>query len=84
MSRAKNTEEQIKLAKLFSKRLKLERENMGLSQNELAMRTNISIDTIRSLEGCRIKTPGLFMAYKLVLALDGKIEEWLNEIDEQL
>ena len=80
MSRSKNSVKQIQLAKLFANRLKKAREKKGLSQNDLARETNISIDTIRSLENSRIKSPSLFMAFDLVSALDGSIEKWLIDI----
>ena len=50
MSRKKNPKSLKRLGQNFGERLKLEREKSGLSQNELAFKTNISPDTIKSLE----------------------------------
>ena len=80
MARLKITNKQKELAKKFANRLKLARENKGLSQNDLARESNISIDTIRSIESNRITSPGLFTSFTLVKALGGNLNTWMKDL----
>lgn len=63
----------------FAKRLKKERENKNMTQSELSIRANVSLDTVRSIENGRVLTPGVFIAADLVHALDGKLDGWISE-----
>lgn len=84
MTRSKNSEDTILRSQLFAERLKSERSRLNLSQSTLSINTEISIDTIRSLEGGRIQSPSLFLSYKLAKALGGNINTWMEEIENQL
>ena len=82
MARSKNYDEIEGFGKMFAERLKHERENKDLKQSELSAMAGISLDTIRALEGGRIKSPGLYISYQLVSSLGGNLNKWLNEIEE--
>ena len=61
----------------FSRRLKKERERLDLTQGDLSRKSNVPLDTVRSIENGRILTPGLFIAADLVHALEGTLDEWI-------
>lgn len=82
MARSKNSDAVESFGKLFAKRLKSVRESKDIRQSELSAMTGISLDTIRSLEGGRIKSPGLYISYRLVNSLGGNLNKWLLEIEE--
>ena len=61
----------------FARRLKKERERLDLTQGDLSKKSDVPLDTLRSIENGRISTPGLFIAADLVRALEGKLDEWI-------
>ncbi len=83
MARKKYTDEDKRLSKIFSERLKSERKSLDLSQDDLSKISNISIDTIRSLESGRIVAPSLFMANKIIQALNGDLSNWMSDIERE-
>jgi transcriptional regulator with XRE-family HTH domain len=83
MARSKNTKEMKSFGKLFAERLKVAREQKDLRQSELSNLTGISLDTIRSLEGGRISSPGLYLSYRLVKGVGGNLNKWLGEIEKE-
>jgi transcriptional regulator with XRE-family HTH domain len=64
----------------FSKMLKKERQAKAFTQDQLAKKANVSLDTVRSMENGRIAAPGLFIAASLVEALNGDLSKWLKKI----
>lgn len=63
--------------KTFARRLKEERERQEITQSDLSKKSNVPLDTLRSIENGRIATPGLFIAADLVRALDGTLDDWI-------
>ncbi|EDM81662.1 DNA-binding protein [Plesiocystis pacifica SIR-1] len=55
--------------KLFAKRLRRLRANLGLTQEELAERSELSADTIRRLEGSKFN-PSLETLHKIAAGLE--------------
>jgi len=43
-----------KLRQIFAQNVKIRRENLGLSQEKLAESTGLSVQTINTIEGCRM------------------------------
>ena len=74
-----NSLETIARAKKFAKKLRKIREGKGIRQSELSRKTNIPVDTIRSIENCRTFCPNIFLAYDLIVALDSNLHEILKE-----
>ncbi len=67
-----------KRGETFARRLKKERQRLSITQNDLSKRSNVPLDTLRSIENGRITSPGLFIAADLVRALDGTLDEWIS------
>jgi transcriptional regulator with XRE-family HTH domain len=65
----------------FSRRVREERERLGLTQDELAKHAKVSLDTLRSVEQAKILVPGVFLAADIVKALEGDLDTWVS--DEQ-
>lgn len=68
----------------FRKMLRKAREGQGLSQNDLAVKAKVPLDTLRSIETGRINAPNLFLAADLVKALRGNLDRWIKGIDEEV
>jgi transcriptional regulator with XRE-family HTH domain len=47
-------EKQEKIRKILAQNIKLRRENLGLSQEKLAENTGLSVQSINTIEGCRM------------------------------
>lgn len=63
-----------KLARLIQK----SRKSQGLTQEELAIKTRIRIDTLRSIESGRIHAPNVFLVADIAIALKEDLNEWLK------
>lgn len=61
----------------FVKKLIECRKANELTQSDLAKKSGVPLDTLRAIEGKRIKVPGFFLAVDLINALDGDINEWI-------
>lgn len=62
----------------FARRVKKRREELGLSQAELARRSGVGLDTLRAIEGERVPGPGLFTAADIVKALEGRLDDYVE------
>ena len=80
MARKKNSKIENNWGKKFGQRVKSERKNMKLSQNDLARKAKVSPEMIRSIEGGKTGSPGLFLSYKLVKNLRGNLNKWVQDI----
>jgi len=78
MARKEIDKRTILRSKDFAKKLRDARAAKDLSQSDLSFRSNVPLDTVRSIENGRIKSPGIFIAADLVHALDGRLDEWLS------
>lgn len=83
MSRKEIDPQTEKMGKSFSDKIKLERRKRDLSQSELSSISRVPLDTLRSIENGRIKTPNVFIADRLVTALRGNLNKWLSEIKRE-
>ena len=83
MSRKEIDPQTEKMGKSFSDKIKLERKKRELSQSELSSISRVPLDTLRSIENGRIKTPNVFIADRLVTALKGNLNKWLSEIKRE-
>lgn len=54
----------------FCETLKERRKRVGLSQNKIAARTGLSIQTVRHIEQCKIKRPHKFTVDAINAVLD--------------
>ena len=61
----------------FCETLKQRRKRVGLSQNKIAARTGLSIQTIRHIEQCKIHRPHKYT----VEAINAVLEEAEKEIE---
>lgn len=59
---------------VFGRRLMLSRKNLGMSQDDLAVKSGVSKDNIARYEAGMNK-PGLDKAYALAVALDVTLDE---------
>ena len=80
MSITENTDD---FGKFFGELLRDKRNEAGFNQSELSFHSRVSLDTIRSIECGRIKSPGLLISSILVKALGGGMDEWLALIDKR-
>ncbi|MGE4232048.1 MAG: helix-turn-helix domain-containing protein [Bacteriovoracia bacterium] len=78
MAKKERSEHARNRGKEFGKRLRKVREQKDLSRNDLSKIADIPVDTISSIEGGRILSPGLFIAADLVHALEGNLNEWVK------
>jgi len=78
MGRLEHTESQKKLGVRLAMRIKTSREKSSYTQEELASKSQISIDTLRKLEGGRVAAPSVFLISKLARILNVKLEDWLK------
>ena len=83
MARNKLDAQTLKLGISLSRKIKKERERLSLSQSQLSDISNVPLDTLRSIENGRIRTPNVFIADSLVKALKGNLDKWLREIRSQ-
>ncbi len=60
--------------------MKAERIRQKMSQVGLAKKSNVSVDTIRSIEGRFLKIPGVITAYDIIKALgkEEELPEWIK------
>lgn len=56
-------------------RLADSRRGRGISGQELAVRSGLSIDTVRSIEAGRIPNPGIVTMAKLAIVLEASLDE---------
>lgn len=77
MARSANTPLTKKRSLAFVKKLVRERKVLSLTQAELAKRSGIPLDTVRAIEGKKIKVPGFFVAVDLIKALEGDLNDWI-------
>lgn len=68
----------------FGELLKEKRLEAGLKQSELSFRSLVPLDSIRSIECGRIKSPGLLISFMLTKALNEKLDVWLAKIETEL
>ena len=78
MNRKKRDAKTIKRGEELAQKIKKEREKADLSQEELAQKAQIKIDTLRSIESKRIKTPNVFIVADLVKVLRGDLNKWIK------
>ena len=55
-----------------------ERQDKKLGQSKLSDRSNVPLDTLRSIENGRVLSLGLFIAADLVYALNGRLDDCLK------
>ena len=77
MARSETTPLTKKRSAAFVKRLVKERLALSYTQADLAKHSGIPLDTVRAIEGKKIKVPGFFVAIDLIKALNGDINEWI-------
>lgn len=56
------------------------RERAGISAPELARRSGVSVDAIRSIEGARVASPGFQIIAALVASLDGSLDQLSRDV----
>jgi len=56
-------------------RLREARQTAGLSQQELASRSGVNLDTLRAIEQGRTQNPGIFTVRQLALRLGVGLDE---------
>jgi transcriptional regulator with XRE-family HTH domain len=71
---AKSKKRGLQLAKL----IKQAREENDWNQERLAKAASIGIDTLRSIECARIRTPNIFIVADLAKALGEDLNTWLK------
>lgn len=78
MGRLEHDQKQKKRGKRLAERIKASRSKSLLTQEQLAQRAGISIDTLRKIEGGKVASPSIFLICDLATALKGDIREWLK------
>jgi transcriptional regulator with XRE-family HTH domain len=63
----------------LAQRIKLEREKSGLSQQKLAIRARVGVDTLRAIERGRTCAPSVFTVFDLARALHKTVDELLSD-----
>ena len=65
---------------MFAKRLKEERERLGITQKEMALRLSIPLDTYKNYEsqGQRSREPDLRMVSKIADVLDVSVDHLIG------
>ncbi len=58
--------------------VKSAREKLGLSQEQLAIKSDVRIETLKSIECGRVSTPNVFIISNLAVALKGDLNKWLK------
>lgn len=77
MPRSVTTKLTKKRSANFVKKLIEGRKAKSLTQSKLAEKSGVPLDTLRAIEGRRIKVPGFFLAIDLISALGGDINDWI-------
>ncbi len=80
MTRRADTKEIKRLSSLLADKIKKRRIELNLSQEDLARKANVSVESIRSLEGGRLRSPSVFVSYRIAKCLKKNLNAWLNEI----
>jgi len=75
MSRHHATEEQLAFGLAVAEQLSKRRRSQDLTTSRLAMLTDVSVDTIRALEGGKVASPGFRTMHLLAQALDVSLDE---------
>lgn len=77
---ARKTYDELTLKKGFrlAKTIQNSRKSLNLTQEELAIQTGVSIDTLRSIESGRISAPNIFTVASIAKALHGDLNKWLK------
>ncbi len=60
-------------------RIRIAREDLGLTQTELATRSGVKIDTLRSIEQGRTPNPGVWTVAKLADSLDRSLDSLVRQ-----
>lgn len=79
VARPKTSPEDASFGHAIGQRIEAARTTAGLSQGKLAALTDVSVDTIRSLETGRISNPGLLVTVRLCSALGTRIGDLVTE-----
>lgn len=77
MARRHLTDAQKKRGEALCRKIRETRERRGISQQRLADKADIPVDTLRAIEQERILAPGIFMAADIVHALEGDLDSWV-------
>ena len=78
MARTTQDPSVIKRGESLAKTIQSERVKLGLTQEELAIKSGIRIDTLRSIESGRICAPNVFIVADLAKTLKGDLNKWLK------
>lgn len=76
VGRKKMTGSEIERGKRLANAIQSSRTNKGLSQQELAIKACIGIDTLRSIECARVFSPSFFTISDIAIALGEDLRKW--------
>lgn len=75
MGRPRSTRSAIDFGVEIGKRIAVLRSDVELTGDQLARASGVSLDTIRSIEGGRVASPGLLITTRLARALGVSLDE---------
>ena len=79
VARPRTSPEDASFGHAVGRRIEAARSTAGLSQGRLAALTDVSVDTIRSLETGRIGNPGLLVTVRLCNVLGAGIADLVTD-----
>jgi transcriptional regulator with XRE-family HTH domain len=77
MSRPRKDQDQKARGKRLADKIKASRGSK-ITQEQLAQMAGVSLDTLRKLERGAVAAPNVFLIADLAIALNEKIEKWLD------
>lgn len=58
--------------------IQIARKKVGLSQEQLAIKAAVRVETLKSIECGRVSTPNVFIISDIAVALNGDLNKWLK------
>ena len=84
ISTSENEDEQLRTIAAFSATTTRMREDLGLTQKQLAARSRVSLEFVRNLEAARDPNPDMYLIYCLSYGLDVPFRTFWRRVEEFL
>lgn len=78
MARQPRNQNEIDRGNRLAERIRNCRDELGLSQPQLAHMAGISLDTLRKIEQGSVAAPSFFIVADLAQALNEEVAEWVE------